>query len=167
MTAEAAGGTAAARRQPWRTVALAGVLAAALDIAFTFVFRGREGASPAQLLRGIAGAVLGPSAFTLGSWTVALGAALHFSIAVCAAFVYWAASRRLSVLTRRPLSCGAAFGVAMYLVMHFVVLPLSRLPFRPPALPDVLGDLFSHIVLFGIVIALGVTRAAAGGGQRW
>jgi uncharacterized membrane protein YagU involved in acid resistance len=63
------------------------------------------------------------------------------------------------VLTRRPLVCGAAFGVAVYLVRHFIVLPLSRVHFHVPSLHDAIGELFSHIVLFGMVIALGAARA--------
>jgi uncharacterized membrane protein YagU involved in acid resistance len=78
---------------------------------------------------------------------------------VCAAFVFYFASRRLAVLTRRPLLCGAAFGVAMYVAMHFIVLPLSRVHFRLPTLHNVIGELFSHIFLFAMVIALGVARA--------
>ncbi|HUJ53169.1 MAG TPA: hypothetical protein VLX08_06420 [Steroidobacteraceae bacterium] len=154
-------------RQAWRTVAVAGLLAGTFDITFAFVFYGRQGVNPARLLRGIASGVLGPTAFTLAGWTVALGAALHFFIALCAAFIYWGASRRLSVLTRRPLLSGAAFGVAMYVAMHFIVLPLSRVHFRLPSLPNVLGELFSHVVLFGMVIALGVARAAPRNAERW
>ena len=154
-------------RQSWRTVAVAGLLAAGFDIAFALVFYGRQGVAPARLLQGIASGVLGPSAFTLATWTVALGAALHFFIALCAAFIYWGASRRFSVLTRGPLVSGAAFGVAMYVAMHFIVLPLSRVHFRLPSLHNVLGELFSHIVLFGMVIALGVARTAPRGAGRW
>ena len=131
----------ALQRRPWRTVALVGLLAGAFDITFAFIFYSRQGANPARILRGIASGVLGPSAFTLGTWTLALGAALHFFIAVCAAFVFYFASRRL------------------------VVLPLSRIPFRLPTLHNVIGELFSHIFLFGMVIALGVARARPGPGS--
>jgi hypothetical protein len=148
------------QRSPWLTVALAGLLAGAFDITFAFIFYSRQGANPALILRGIASGVLGPGAFTLGTWTIALGAALHFFIAVCAALVFYFASRPLAVLTRRPLLCGAAFGVAMYIAMHFIVLPLSRVHFRLPTLHNVIGELFSHIFLFGMVIALGVARAS-------
>jgi len=140
-------------------VAVAGLLAGAFDLTFAFVFYGRQGASPQRILRFIASGVLGPAAFTRGSWTVVLGATLHFLIALCAAFVFYLASRRLPVLTRRPLWSGAAFGVAMYVAMHFIVVPLSRVHFRLPPLHDVIGELFSHILLFGMVIALGVARA--------
>jgi hypothetical protein len=147
------------QRRPWQTVALAGLLAGAFDLTFAFIFYGRQGIGPTALLRGIASGVLGPSAFELGSWTVVLGAALHFFIAMCATFVFYFASGRLRVLTRRPLLSGAAFGVAMYIAMHFIVLPLSRVHFRMPSLHNAIGELFSHIVLFGMVIALGVARA--------
>jgi uncharacterized membrane protein YagU involved in acid resistance len=150
------------RQRParWLTVALAGLLAGALDLTFAFVFYGiRVGVDPASILRGIASGVLGPDAMQMGSWVVALGALLHFGIAVCAAFVFYAASFAIAILTRRPLLSGAAFGVAMYLAMHFIVIPLSRIPFHLPKLPSVIGELCSHVFLFGMVIALGVARA--------
>jgi uncharacterized membrane protein YagU involved in acid resistance len=149
------------QRPPWPTVAVAGLLAGALDLIFAFIFYGRQGVSPPAILRGIASGVLGHGAFSMGPWTIALGAALHFFIAVCAAFIFYLASRRLTVLTRRPLLCGAIFGLAVYIAMHFMVLPLSRVHYRLPALTDVVGELFSHIFLFGMVIALGVARASA------
>jgi uncharacterized membrane protein YagU involved in acid resistance len=126
----------------------------------------RSGTGPALILRTIASGVLGPEAFRLGAWTTALGAALHFFIAQCAAWVFYLVNRWLGVLTRRPLSCGAAFGVAMYLVMHLVVLPLSRVRPRVPPIQDVIGELFSHVFLFGIVIALAVARATTAEGRR-
>lgn len=95
-----------------------------------------------------------------------LGAALHFFIAVCAAFAFYLASRYLTVLVRHPLPCGAVFGVAMYVFMHSVVLPLSRVHHRVVPLANVIGELFSHIFLFGIVIALGVARAAGAATRR-
>jgi hypothetical protein len=157
----AAGVRRVSQRPPWLTVALAGCLAAALDLTFAFIFYGYQGVAPGRLLRGIAAGVLGRSALSAGPGSAVLGAALHFAIAGCAAFIFYAASRRLSVLRRHWVLCGAGFGVAMYLAMHFVVIPLSRLPFRVPALHNVIGELFSHVFLFGIVIAWGAAHARA------
>ncbi|TLZ50404.1 MAG: hypothetical protein E6K22_13610 [Gammaproteobacteria bacterium] len=144
----------------WLPVALGGLFAGALDLTFAFIFYGYRypGTGPGFILRTIASGVLGHEAFTLGVWTLALGAALHFFIAQCAAWAFYLASRWLGVLRRRPVSCGAAFGVAMYLVMHLVVLPLSQVRPRVPPVADVVGELFSHVFLFGIVIALAVAR---------
>ncbi len=142
-------------------VAVAGLLAGAFDLTFAFIFYSFQGATPPGILRGIASGLLGhDAAFAVGSAPVAIGAFMHFFIAVSAAFVFYAASRRLPVLVRRPLISGAAFGVAVYLFMHLVVIPLSRIPFRVPSLLNVVGELCSHIFLFGIVIALGAARAS-------
>lgn len=147
----------------WRVVAVAGLLAGALDLTFAFIFYSFQGATAPGILRGIASGLIGhEAAFAAGSAPVALGAALHFFIAVSAAFVFYAASRRFPLLVRRPLASGAAFGVAVYLVMHFIVIPLSRIPFHLASFRNVIGELCSHIFLFGMVIALGAARASRG-----
>jgi uncharacterized membrane protein YagU involved in acid resistance len=153
--------TGSAQCVPWLGVLASGLLGGALDLAFAFVFYGYQGAAPPIILRSIASGVLGPEAFSAGTWVLPLGAALHFLIAVCAASVYYLASRHFPVLVRRALPCGAVFGIAMYVFMHSVVLPLSRVHHRVMPTSDVIGELFSHIFLFGIVIALGVARATA------
>jgi hypothetical protein len=54
----------------------------------------------------------------------------------------------------------------MYVLMQQVVLPLSRVHHRVMPLSDVIGELISHIFLFGIVIALGLARAVTAAGRR-
>jgi uncharacterized membrane protein YagU involved in acid resistance len=157
---------AATARALWAGVLLAGLAGGALDLTFAFLWYGYQGAGPAVILASIASGVLGHGAFTAGTWVLPLGAALHFFIAVCAAFVYYFASRALPVLVRRAVPCGAVFGVAMYFFMHEVVLPLSRARHRVMPAADVIGELFSHVFLFGIVIALGVARASGAAGRR-
>jgi uncharacterized membrane protein YagU involved in acid resistance len=151
--------TTIAPRRPFWITAIAGLVAGTLDLSFAFIFYGSYGTSPARLLSGIASGVLGPDASTMGGWSVVLGAVLHFFTSLCAAFVYLRVSRNVPLLTRQPLPCGAGFGVAMYIFMHFVVIPLSRFPFHLPSTRSLVGELLSHIVLFGMVIAVGVARA--------
>lgn len=157
---------ASVQRLPWAGVAAAGLLGGALDLLFAFVYYGHKGASPQIILRSIASGLLGPESFKDGPWVLPLGAALHFFIAVTAAFVFYLASRSLTVLVRRPVLCGAVFGVAVYVFMHQLVLPLSRVHHRDMPVADVIGELFSHVFLFGIVIALGVARATAAVARR-
>lgn len=154
------------QRVPWTGVVLSGLAGGALDLTFAFLFYGYKGAAPPVILRSIASGLLGPEAFSAGIWVLPLGALLHFFIAVCAAFVFYLASRAFPVLVRRPVPSGAAFGVAMYVVMHSVVLPLSRVHHRVMPTADVIGELGSHIFLFGIVIALGVARASGAAARR-
>jgi hypothetical protein len=144
----------------WPIVLAAGLLAGALDLTFAFIFYSYQGATPDGILRGIASGLIGrAAAHAAGNGPVILGAFLHFFIAVCAAFVFYLASRKLPLLLRRPLLSGAIFGVLVYLFMHLVVIPLSQIPFRVPSLRNIIGELASHIFLFGMVIAVGSARA--------
>ncbi len=140
-------------------VAISGAAAAGLDLAFAIVFYGLQGVGTSDLLRGIAGAALGARAREIGTAADALGVLFHFLISVTAAMIYYAASRRFPLLTRRPLFSGAVFGVLMYFTMRLVVLPLSHVGFHVPRLGDIVGELCSHIFLFGWVIAFGVAWA--------
>ncbi|MEK6335656.1 MAG: hypothetical protein AABM67_11955 [Acidobacteriota bacterium] len=59
--------------------------------------------------------------------------------------------RRISVI------CGILYGLCVYLVMNFVVLPLSALPFKMPyPWPSVVGGLLIHMFGIGLPIALAV-----------
>ena len=67
----------------------------------------------------------------------ALGLALHFVIATCAAATYLLASLKLPVLLRRPVLCGLLFGLAVWAFMYHVVLPITfGRPYAMPALPQ-------------------------------
>lgn len=142
---------------------LGGALAGAFDISYAIIFSAlRSGVAPVRILQSVASGVLGRASYTGGLATAALGLALHFLIAFLWAGLYFLASRRLPVLTRRPVLCGAVFGVLIYAVMNLVVLPLSRFPARPsfPLLVLVTG-LVVHMFLIGVPIAL----AARSGGE--
>lgn len=146
--------------------AIAGLLAGAFDITFAFIFYGMHGATPARILGGIASGLVGSgAAHAMGGWSVLLGALLHFFAALCAAFFYLFLSRGFPLLILRPLLSGAVFGVGMYVVMHFIVIPLSFFPFSLPSLRSLIGELCSHIFLFGMVIALGVARGSRAEGN--
>jgi len=85
---------------------------------------------------------------------------LHFLIALVAAAVYYAAARKLGVLPGRPVVSGLLYGVAVYVFMNFVVLPLSAVAERPFVLELALVILAVHMVFVGLPIALAVRRWA-------
>ena len=107
----------------------------------------------------IAGGLLGRQAFQGGAGTYVLGVFLHFFIALSAASVYYAASRRLTFLKEHPLVCGLFFGGAVEQVMNLVVLPLSALNARGPyKLHDLILGLLVHMVVIGLPISFSVRR---------
>jgi hypothetical protein len=106
--------------------------------------------------RGIASGLLGQRAFDNGGATWALGLALHFLIALAAASVYCISSRRLSFLRTHFLVGGLFYGIAVYLVMNLVVVPLSAFPFPvgPFAANDLRSGLLGHMLLVGLPISV-------------
>ncbi len=98
--------TARMKRRAVAATLTAGLIAGILDITAAFLVYGSFGAQPAQILQGIASGILGPSAYDGGSKTAVLGLALHFVIALGAAAVFYAASRKLKFLTRHAVVSG-------------------------------------------------------------
>ncbi len=137
-----------------RAIVLAGLVAGVLDITAAFVTWAPKGVSPVRILQGIASGLLGPSSFSGGAKTALLGLVLHFVIAFSAASVFYIASRRLPTLTQRPFLWGPLYGVAVYTVMYWVVMPLSRFHRGAFSLTNTVIAILTHIVCVGLPIAL-------------
>lgn len=128
------------------------------DILDAFVFFGLRGIRPVRILQGIASGILGRDAFSGGAVTAALGAALHYFIAFAIVWVFLAASRRLGELARRPWLYGPLYGLVVYAVMNYVVIPLSLVTTRPKPLTVVVNGLLIHMLGVGLPAAL-IARA--------
>ena len=134
-----------------KPILIGGLIAGGLDLIAAFVSFGPG------VPRVIAAGLLGRGAIQGGAGTYILGVFLQFFIATCAAAVYYAASRRLVFLKQHPLVCGPFFGIAVYLVMYLIVLPLCALHAHGPyQLAGLIQGLLIHMVLIGLPIALSV-----------
>ena len=110
----------------------------------------------------VASGLLGKASYEGGNATIVLGLALHFFIAFVMALVYVKASHRLPVLVCRPVLMGVLYGFVLYVVMNFVVVPLSAIGFHAPSLKGVFKSLPPHILFVGPAIALVTARRACG-----
>ena len=159
MSADSAAGLSGngawGKRSALRAIGVGGLLAGTLDLTQAFILFGRK----VPLV--IAAGLLGPQAFQGGVGTYVLGVCLHFFIAGSATAIYYLASRRLSFLKEHPVVCGLFYGMAVELVMSYIVLPLSALHGRGPyELHDVLQGLVVHMVVVGLPISFSVRRFA-------
>jgi uncharacterized membrane protein YagU involved in acid resistance len=137
-----------------------GTIAGALDIVFALTFAASRGVGPLRVLQSVASGALGEAAFSGGLRTAILGLALHFCIACIWAALFFACASRIRALTDRPLISGMSFGVAVFLAMRLVVLPLSAFPYPMSFAPLATTlDLLSHMFLFGVPIAMAARRA--------
>jgi hypothetical protein len=153
----------AQRPRALQTILLGGGIAGLLDGLDAVVFYWLTFAvTPTRLFQNIAGGLLGARSFREGWHTVVLGVALHLSIAIGAAAVYFAASLLIPALFRKPWICGPSFGIGLYFFMHYIVVPMSAVPKRTaPVTPmEVLDQLFSHAFFVGLPIALMARRSA-------
>jgi hypothetical protein len=145
----------AGRRSAFLAITVGGLTAGALDLTQACILFG--GHIPLVIAAGL----LGPSAVHGGVGAYILGVVLHFFIALSAATIYYAASRRLGFLIEHPLVCGLFFGAAVEEVMSLVVLPLSALHARGPyELYDLIQGLLVHMVVVGLPISYSMRRFA-------
>lgn len=133
-----------------------------LDILDAFVFVGLRGVPLIRVPQGIAAGLLGREAARAGGLsTAALGMLLHFCIATTVVATYFFASRRLPFLVRRPWLYGPLYGLVVWGVMNFVVIPLSAIPSGPRALSGIINGILIHLVGVGLPSALFARAALA------
>ena len=144
-----------------KAIILGGVVAGAFDITYALIFYGMRGVPATRVLQTVASGLLGQASYSGGLASAVLGLVLHFLIAIAAAATFYIASRRFNWLVQHAFVSGAIFGLCVYVVMNFIVLPLSAFPHKVAFPPIVLATgLFVHIFLVGVPIAL-FTRAAS------
>jgi len=138
----------------------AGALAATIDIAYAITWAVVHGSTPQRLLQAVASGWQGKAAFEGGWASAALGLASHYAILLVAAALFLGASRRLPWLRLHAIPAGLLYGLAIFLFMNFVVLPLSAIPFHMRySVVSTGGDLASHLVGVGLSISLLTRRA--------
>jgi len=151
-----------AARIPIRALVVAWLAAGTLDILAAFASSALRGGTPQIVLKAVASGWMGAPAFRGGTEVAVLGLFLHFFIMIGIVVVFWLAARRLPVLLKHAVISGALYGVAVYAVMNTVVLPLSRIAYKPLFMPTALVmDIAIHMLCVGLPIAL-VLRHFAG-----
>lgn len=151
-----------ARRSPaWLQVFWGGLIIAVADICFAItLWFDWNVAGLTRVFQTIAVGVLGKASYESGPAAAWLGAGLHLFMATMFVVVYTLAGRRAPGLLRKPFVFGPLYGVLLYLVMNFVVMPLSRVDAHPTwQHPDwIILSVIAHMV-FGVVCVLFARRA--------
>ena len=150
------------RLSPGKAILVGGLIAGGLDMTYAFILWWlRAQVTPMQILQSVATGLLGKASYDGGAGTAILGAFLHFFNALVIAAIFVGASRIWPVLARRATLFGPLYGIGVYLVMNYVVLPLSAFPPRtkPPAPVVWITGVLAHMFLIGLPIALAAKRA--------
>jgi magnesium-transporting ATPase (P-type) len=122
------------------------------------------GSTFSRLWHGVAAAVLGPAAFDMGARGVAVGLALHLTVAFVWSAVFVLALATSAVLRRtiaRPsgaLAVAAVYGPVIWLVMSLAVIPLAT--GKPPVLAFRWWvQVFAHIPFVTLPLVFTARRA--------
>lgn len=145
----------------WSQVLLGGLIIALADAAFaTTYWFSWDAAGVTRMFQSIALGALGQASFDGGTATAALGALLHLIMATMFVAAYALVAQRRPALLERLLGYGIPYGLLMYVIMNFIVMPLSRVG-RSPSLAhwDRLAPVVIAHVLFGVLCVLFARRA--------
>lgn len=144
------------------TIIPGGIVVGILDMLFAFSYYGWYlGGKPLRIFQNVAAGILGrESAVGGGVKTFALGLALHFVVATSIAAVFYLLSRLLPQLLRYPYIVGPIYGIAAFLGMNYVIIPLSAIRRFPGSIGRIfIVGLVGHMVFVGLPLALIASRS--------
>ena len=140
-----------------------GLVAGTLDITENIVFNAFRGVTPWRIFQFIASGLIDGRSFQLGWASVGLGALIHYAIALIWTAIFYIAATEFNfnVLLRRPILSGLLYGMLVYAIMNFIVLPLSAVPPRPSAatITARINAVLALMFCIGMPVALLVKRA--------
>ncbi|MHA6204114.1 hypothetical protein ACXU4B_06820 [Dyella soli] len=140
-----------------------GFVAGTLDIGAASLI---SGYNPVVILKYIAGGLLGKSALAGPPSVAVLGLVLQWAMSILIAAIFVFAARRLAGTRNWPV-WGVAYGVVIFIVMNYVVVPLSALGKVPHFSTYSFIANLAAMLLFGWIVAffarIFLHPAAAGG----
>ena len=113
------------------------------------------GGTASGVAKAIARGWFGAAVKTMPPIVDVIGIASHYAILLIAAAIFVLTSLRFPVLRQRAWITGPLFGVCIYIVMHFVILPLSALhAMNNPKGLQFVEEFGGHMFVIGLPIAL-------------
>jgi membrane associated rhomboid family serine protease len=140
-----------------KPIVIATAIGGTLDILFAMILTVAFGREIGGMLRYVASGPF-PAATGMGAGGAIIGLLVHFALMAVMAAAFVLAARRVPALFERPIQWGVIYGLITYLVMNWIVVPLRFGTPLPPKPLSIATQLFAHVVLVGIPIALVTAR---------
>jgi hypothetical protein len=115
---------------------------------------------PIVVTQFFASGALGEAAFVGGLGTALLGVIIHYGVSMVISAVFILTASRLPLLRRNAILGGILYGVAVYVVMNFIVLPISAAPPLEYPLPLLTYGIFTTALEVGLPLGIIVRRTA-------
>jgi hypothetical protein len=115
-----------------KVILLTGVLVGSLDKLAAFAdYYLATGKGPAGVLKYIASAALGVTAFSGNIGIAFLGLLFHYLIAMSFTFYFFWLYRRIKWLSKNMIITAIVYSLFIWMLMNLVIVPLSNAPHKP------------------------------------
>jgi hypothetical protein len=143
-------------RSTWLAILLGGFIAGTIDVGAAALISGR---GVVFILHVIAGGLIGKdAAFSGGARTAVLGLLLQWAMAILIAAIFVFGKRLLPSLYRNWIVSGLGYGVIVFFVMNYVVVPLSAYHRLPKFTAAGFAENMAAMLLFGLIISFFARR---------
>lgn len=138
-------------RRTWLNATL---VCGVLDIGYAMALTAFRGGAVGDMLRGVAAGPLGGGTKTWGLAGALAGLGVHFVLMAIMVAAYLQIAKLPMVARTSPWISGLLYGLALYLIMYGLVLPLRfGAPFPPADFTSFALGLLPHIALVGWPLA--------------
>lgn len=141
-----------------QAILLGGLIAGTVDIGAASLI---NMLSPVFISQFIAGGLLGKAALAGGLQTAALGVGLQWAMSIVIAALYVFASTRMGALRRQWALWGILYGIPVYFVMTYVVVPLSAWHRVAKFSLVPFAENMAAMMVFGLIVAWFASRSDA------
>ena len=144
-------------RSMLKPIAIATAISGTLDILFAMILTVFFGREIGNMLRYVGSGPF-PAAMDMGTGGAILGLVVHFALMAIMATAFMLIARERPRLLQSPIMAGIAYGLITYVIMNLIVVPLRFDAPLPPSTLSIATQLFAHICLVGIPMALIAAR---------
>lgn len=132
-----------------------GLIAGIVDIGAASLI---SAVNPLIILQAVATGLLGRASFQGGAGSMVLGLVLHLGMSILIAAIFTLAASQWSVLARRWFLWGTLYGVVVFFVMNYVVVPLSAAPHKSTHPLSWFVENGLAMLVFGWIVAFTANR---------
>jgi hypothetical protein len=143
-----------------RVIFLGGFIAGTIDIGAAALINAKD---VVFILHAIAGGWLGLASFREGWVSAGLGLLSQWGMSLVIAAIYVAAAARVAILKKFWVAGGLVYGVGIFFVMNYIVVPLSAYHRFFAFTPEKFAENTLAMLLFGLIVSY---FAQHSGGRR-
>ena len=141
---------------PFQALLILALTFSTLDILDATLFWGLSmGVGPVDVLQGIASGLVGSEAYHGGIPAAVLGAVLQYCGFFCLLGGFQLLAARFPVFAEKPMAFGLGYGLASFIAVHYLILPLTAFHIVAGFYPGVFANaLLAQTLLIGVPSAI-------------